>query len=73
AAARRDRERPGDSGARLAEERRLVEEAAVALRAGHLAEAAELLTRHARRFPRGKLAARREALLREFDAGSSTP
>ncbi|WP_437723280.1 RNA polymerase sigma factor [Sorangium sp. So ce861] len=72
AAARRDRERPGDSGARLAEEHRIVEEAAVALRAGHLAEAAELLTRHARRFPRGKLAARREALLRELDAGSST-
>ncbi|AGP41191.1 RNA polymerase sigma factor [Sorangium cellulosum] len=72
AAARRDRERPGDGGARLAEERRLVEEAAVALRAGHLAEAAELLTRHARRFPRGKLAERRDALLRELDAGSST-
>ncbi|WP_437895978.1 RNA polymerase sigma factor [Sorangium sp. So ce124] len=70
---RRGRDRPGDDGARVAEEHRLVEEAAVALRAGHLAEAAELLTRHARRFPRGQLAGRREALLRELGAGSSTP
>ncbi|WP_438006107.1 sigma-70 family RNA polymerase sigma factor [Sorangium sp. So ce321] len=72
AAVRHGRERLGDGGAGLAEEHRLVEEAAVALRAGHLAETAELLTRHARRFPRGQLAGRRDALLRELDAGSDT-
>ncbi|AUX47929.1 ECF family RNA polymerase sigma factor [Sorangium cellulosum] len=69
-AARRVRERPGDGAARLAEERRLIEKAAVTLRAGHLAEASEMLERHARQFPRGQLAGRREALLRELNAGS---
>ncbi|WP_437674392.1 RNA polymerase sigma factor [Sorangium sp. So ce131] len=68
--ARRMRERPGDGAARLAEERRLIEKAAVMLRAGHLAEASEMLEHHTRQFPRGQLAGRREVLLRELNAGS---